>query len=129
MLNKKNILNETSPVPRKLSSNCGIGVSLNYDEDIEELYIEDMERIYRKSDDNYSLYKDFDDDELLLPPDVNLLFVPLANAVPPAKAFPRLKILPFLSKASDCLWLNTIAFLGISTNSAPCVPTVHHLPV
>ena len=51
MLNKKNILNETSPVPRKLSSNCGIGVSLNYDEDIEELYIEDMERIYRKSDD------------------------------------------------------------------------------
>ena len=72
---------------------------------------------------------DFDDDELLLPPDVNLLFVPLANAVPPAKAFPRLKILPFLSKASDCLWLNTIAFLGISTNSAPCVPTVHHLPV
>ena len=29
MLNKKNILNETSPVPRKLSSNCGIGVSLN----------------------------------------------------------------------------------------------------
>ena len=61
MLNKKNILNETSPVPRKLSSNCGIGVSLNYDEDIEELYIEDMERIYRKSDDNYSLYKDFDE--------------------------------------------------------------------
>lgn len=61
MLNKKNILNETSPVPRKLSSNCGIGVSLNYDEDIEELYIKDMERIYRKSDDNYSLYKDFDE--------------------------------------------------------------------
>ena len=61
MLNKKNILNETSPVPRKLSSNCGIGVSLNYDEDIEELYLEDMERIYRKSDDNYSLYKDFDE--------------------------------------------------------------------
>ena len=61
MLNKKNILNETSPVPRKLSSNCGIGVSLNYDEDIEELYIEDMERIYRKTDDNYSLYKDFDE--------------------------------------------------------------------
>lgn len=61
MLNKKNILNETSPVPRKLSSNCGIGVSLNYDNNIEELYIEDMERIYRKSDNNYSLYKDFDE--------------------------------------------------------------------
>ena len=29
-----------------------------------------------------------------------------------------------------CLFTTlTIAFFGISTNSAPCVPTVHHLPV
>ncbi len=61
LLKSKNILNETSPVPRKLSSNCGIGVSFTYDNDVEELYIDDMERIYSTSNDKYILYKDFDE--------------------------------------------------------------------
>ena len=61
LLNRKNILNETSPVPRKISSNCGIGVSFIYEDDIESLYIDDIERIYYVSGDKYSLYRDFDE--------------------------------------------------------------------
>lgn len=61
LLNKKNISNETSPVPRKISSNCGIGVSFTYEDLVEALYTEDMERIYHVLNDKYSLYKDFDE--------------------------------------------------------------------
>lgn len=61
LLNRENILNEMSPVPRKLSSNCGIGVSFIYDNNIEPLYIDDMERIYQVLEDKYVLFKDFDE--------------------------------------------------------------------
>lgn len=61
LLNRKNISNETSPVPRKISSNCGIGISFTYEDDVEALYIEDIERIYHVLSDKYSLYKDFDE--------------------------------------------------------------------
>ena len=61
LLNRKNILNETSPVPRKISSNCGLGVSFIYEDDIESLYIDDIESIYYVSGDKYSLYRDFDE--------------------------------------------------------------------
>lgn len=60
LLNKKDIYNETSPVPRKISSNCGIGVSFTYKDDVEELYTEDIEKIYHVENDKYNLYKDFD---------------------------------------------------------------------
>ncbi|MGL5312646.1 MAG: DUF3343 domain-containing protein [Peptostreptococcaceae bacterium] len=61
-LTKKNIFNESSPVPRKLSSNCGIGVSFNYKGNVEDIFIDDMERLYSITDNNYSLYIDFDED-------------------------------------------------------------------
>lgn len=60
LLNKKNISNETSPVPRKISSNCGIGVGFVYNDDVLDLYTEEIEKIYYVENDKYSLYKDFD---------------------------------------------------------------------
>ncbi|CEO23745.1 DUF3343 domain-containing protein [Paraclostridium sordellii] len=59
-LTKVKIVNESCPVPRKLSSNCGIGVSFSYTGDIDELYIDDIEKIYFIDNDKYCLYKDFD---------------------------------------------------------------------
>lgn len=59
-LAKNNIINESCPVPRKLSSNCGIGVSFSYAGHIDEIYIDDIEKIYFIDGDKYSLYKDFD---------------------------------------------------------------------
>lgn len=60
-LTKSGIANESSPVPRKLSSNCGIGVSFSYTDDLNKIYIKDIEKIYFKNCNEYSLYKDFDD--------------------------------------------------------------------
>lgn len=59
-LTKNKIANESCPVPRKLSSNCGIGVSFSYEGDIDEIYIDDIEKIYFIDGDKYCLYKDFD---------------------------------------------------------------------
>lgn len=59
-LTKNKIVNESCPVPRKLSSNCGIGVSFFYEGDIDEIFIDDIEKIYFIDDDKYCLYKDFD---------------------------------------------------------------------
>lgn len=59
-LTKNKIVNESCPVPRKLSSNCGIGVSFSYEGDIDEIFIDDIEKIYFIDDDKYCLYKDFD---------------------------------------------------------------------
>lgn len=59
-LTKIKIVNESCPVPRKLSSNCGIGVSFSYDGDLSDIHIEDIEKIYVIKSNDYSLYKDFD---------------------------------------------------------------------
>lgn len=59
-LSKNNIENESCPVPRKLSSNCGIGVNFSYPNSVDEIYIEDIEKIYIKENNSYKLYKDFD---------------------------------------------------------------------
>ena len=59
-LTKNKIANESCPVPRKLSSNCGTGVSFSYEGDIDEIYIDDIEKIYYIDNDKYCLYKDFD---------------------------------------------------------------------
>lgn len=59
-LSKNNIENESCPVPRKLSSNCGIGVNFSYTSSVDEIYIEDIEKIYIKENNDYKLYKDFD---------------------------------------------------------------------
>ena len=80
----------------------------------------------------FASFEDFLDDFFLedepLLPTLNFP-VPLDNAVPLASACPLPKTWPFFSKFSDCKWLKTIAFLGISTNSAPSSPTVYQCPV
>ena len=60
-LNKNNISNDKSPVPRKLSSNCGIGVSFVYEGDVKGILSDDIERIYTVLDDVYDLFIDFDE--------------------------------------------------------------------
>lgn len=62
-LTKNRIKNESSPVPRKLSSNCGIGVRFVYNDNISDIYIDDMEKIYTVTNNNYVLYKNFDDED------------------------------------------------------------------
>ena len=58
-LTKKEIENEKMPVPRKISSNCGIGVSFKYDGPHEEIYSDDMEKLFYIKDKEYVLVKDF----------------------------------------------------------------------
>lgn len=63
-LTKNKIENESCPVPRKLSSNCGIGVSFHYDlDDVDNLYMDDLEKIYYADNDKYTLYRNFDEFE------------------------------------------------------------------
>ncbi len=45
-LQKKGLSAETMPVPRKYSSNCGIGVKFSTTEDIKTLISEDIEKIF-----------------------------------------------------------------------------------
>nr|WP_235700121.1 hypothetical protein [Clostridium senegalense] len=52
--------NEALPVPRKLSSNCGIGVKFLYEKNIEKIYDEDIEKIFKVKEKGYELFKDFD---------------------------------------------------------------------
>lgn len=47
------IANETMPVPRKLSSNCGIGVRFKSDENINDMITEDIEKIFKIELGNY----------------------------------------------------------------------------
>lgn len=61
-LTKNSIINESSPVPRKLSSNCGIGVGFTYEGYIDNINTDDMEKLYYIQDNNYSLYKDYDNE-------------------------------------------------------------------
>ena len=42
---RKNIVHRLMPVPRKLSSNCGVCVNFHYEEDIQELIFSGIERI------------------------------------------------------------------------------------
>ncbi|WP_061996673.1 DUF3343 domain-containing protein [Clostridium sp. ATCC 25772] len=59
-LTKNNIENEALPVPRKVSSNCGIGVKFLYEKNIEKIYDEDIEKIFKVKEKGYELFKDFD---------------------------------------------------------------------
>ncbi len=49
------IENETMPVPRRLSSNCGIGVKFFKSNSIENIITEDIEKIYKVEDKQYIL--------------------------------------------------------------------------
>lgn len=46
-LNSIGIKNETMPVPRRLSSNCGIGVRFETNQDINNMITEDIEKIFK----------------------------------------------------------------------------------
>jgi len=46
-LNNLEIANETMPVPRRLSSNCGIGVKFSTDRHINNMINEDIEKIFK----------------------------------------------------------------------------------
>lgn len=45
-LKGKNISSQLMPVPRKLSSNCGIGVQFNYNSDVNTIISEDIEKLF-----------------------------------------------------------------------------------
>lgn len=60
-LTKNSIESESSPVPRKISSNCGIGVRFCYTGNLDKLYIDDMEKIYLLNNNTYTLIQDFDE--------------------------------------------------------------------
>ena len=52
-LNSIGIKNETMPVPRRLSSNCGIGVRFSTEEDILNMITEDIEKVFKMECRNY----------------------------------------------------------------------------
>lgn len=53
---KKNNINcELMPVPRKLSSNCGICARFIYQNNINDIVDEEVEKIYELVDNKYSL--------------------------------------------------------------------------
>lgn len=54
-LKSKNINAELMPVPRKLSSNCGIGVKFNYVEDINTIISEDIEKLFSQENQEHKI--------------------------------------------------------------------------
>ena len=46
---------EFMPVPRKLSSNCGVGVKFNYPQDINKIISEDIEKLFSLENKEYKL--------------------------------------------------------------------------
>ncbi|QEK13442.1 DUF3343 domain-containing protein [Crassaminicella thermophila] len=52
---KNNIHCELMPVPRKLSSNCGIGAKFSYEDDIANIIDEEIEKIFKVNDKEYIL--------------------------------------------------------------------------
>ncbi|MFD3158002.1 DUF3343 domain-containing protein [Haloimpatiens sp. FM7330] len=46
---------ELMPVPRKLSSNCGIGAKFSFDGNIKDIVSEDIEKIFTVENKNYKL--------------------------------------------------------------------------
>ncbi|KDR96354.1 Protein of unknown function [Peptoclostridium litorale DSM 5388] len=48
-LNGENIHSELMPVPRKLSSNCGIGVKFSYEGDVSTLLCDDIEKLFKST--------------------------------------------------------------------------------
>lgn len=54
-LKKNDIFCELMPVPRKLSSNCGIGAKFTYDNDINNVISEDIEKVFKLSGKEYNM--------------------------------------------------------------------------
>lgn len=54
----KGIESETMPVPRRLSSNCGIGVRFKTEENINNMITEDIEKVFSLEAGNYEIVYD-----------------------------------------------------------------------
>ncbi|WP_132995396.1 DUF3343 domain-containing protein [Sporanaerobacter acetigenes] len=54
-LKSYNIECELMPVPRKLSSNCGIGAKFKYDKDIKDIIDDEIEKIFIVEGKEYKL--------------------------------------------------------------------------
>ncbi|MFA5536408.1 MAG: DUF3343 domain-containing protein [Bacillota bacterium] len=54
-MKKLNIDCELMPVPRSLSSNCGVSACVHYHAQLATLVDEQVEKIYRKENDHYRL--------------------------------------------------------------------------
>lgn len=54
-LKSKDINSELMPIPRKLSSNCGIGSKFKYSEDINTIISEDIEKLFSLQGNDYKL--------------------------------------------------------------------------
>ncbi|MGI6575898.1 MAG: DUF3343 domain-containing protein [bacterium] len=54
-LKRKNITVELLPVPRKISSNCGIGARFAVEEGIKCYVSEDIEKLFQITEDGYKL--------------------------------------------------------------------------
>lgn len=59
-LKKSGITGNLLPVPRKLSSNCGIGARFHYDGQINLIISEDIEKLYEIEEGKYVLIYECD---------------------------------------------------------------------
>lgn len=55
ILAKKNLKCTLMPVPRKLSSSCGISVKFEYDGDVKSFVNDEVDKIYKIADGKYQL--------------------------------------------------------------------------
>jgi len=54
-MKKEDIFSELMPVPRSLSSNCGVSARIYYNGQVDQLINDQVEKIYQKYDGNYIL--------------------------------------------------------------------------
>lgn len=54
-MKKEDITCELMPVPRSLSSNCGVSARIYYNGKVEQLISDQIERIYQNNDGSYAL--------------------------------------------------------------------------
>jgi len=54
-MKKSGFFCELMPVPRKLSSNCGIGARIEYDGNLDDIVSNDTEKIFRHVGDSFEI--------------------------------------------------------------------------
>lgn len=60
-LKEKNIKCTLMPIPRKLSSSCGIGVRFNYSKDISLLILDEIEKVFSSNSGEYKIVYKIDE--------------------------------------------------------------------
>ncbi|CAM2962751.1 DUF3343 domain-containing protein [Hathewaya histolytica] len=53
-LNSLDVKNQAMPVPRKITSNCGIGVKFSYSDELENILIDDVETVFSINNGEYN---------------------------------------------------------------------------